>query len=110
MDTRRIVEVYRENLLWWGETEWPGGYSHGRGGRTSGHCEDYTEIIIRDDDLVAFLNPVDRESRTVGDVIAAMKRDAESHRSAMAALNEIIAAIEIADQSMPLVDRFLRKD
>jgi hypothetical protein len=109
VDTKRIVEVYRESLLWYGETELPNGYIHGRGGRTTGHCEDYTEMIIRNDDLVAFVTPIDRESRTVGDVVAALKRDAESYRSAMTKLNDLIAAIEVADQSMPLVDRYLRK-
>ena len=109
MSLKHLIEWNREHLAYYAETPLPGGYIHGRGGYQSGHCEDYCETLIKDDDLVTYVKPLGGECRTVGDVIAALQKEADDFRRSMTVLDQIIAEISACDPSTVLASRFAKR-
>jgi hypothetical protein len=109
MSFKHVIEWNREHLAYYAETPLTGGYIHGRGGNQSGHCEDYCETLIKDDDLVTYVKPLGRECKTIGDVIEALQKEAGEYRRSMNVLDQIISELSACDKSAMLTDRYAKR-
>lgn len=113
VNTKALVEWSREHLEWYKETPLAGGYSIGRGGRQTGHCENYCEMLIKDDNLIMTLSPIDKgaysESETLGDVLSSLQKKLGEHRNAVTQLEELISILSTEYASKPLGSRYTKE-
>ncbi len=102
------IASMRKHLEWYKETELPGGYRIARGGRQTGHCENYCEFIIRDENIVTFVTPVNDkwQSDTLGDVIDSLLLKRKTLQHDLDIVNEMLLHFETGDRTAELGSRY----